>query len=55
MANIIKQELDIEELAEENFSLKTSLNTLKIKFKKLKKFLHEKLFGLGKKTQYIIK
>lgn len=44
-----EQEENIEELEEENFSLKSSLNSLKVKFKKLKKFLHEKLFGWGKK------
>lgn len=44
-----EQEENIEELEDENVSLKSSLNTLKEKFKKLKKFLHEKLFGWGKK------
>lgn len=39
----------IEELEEENFNLRQTIKYLKDKFKKLKKFLQEKLFGWGKK------
>ena len=39
----------IEELEEENFSLRQTIRYFKDKFKKLKKFLQEKLFGWGKK------
>ena len=39
----------IEELEEENFNLRQTIKYFKDKFKKLKKFLQEKLFGWGKK------
>ena len=39
----------IEELEEENFNLRQTIKHFKDKFKKLKKFLQEKLFGWGKK------
>jgi predicted nuclease with TOPRIM domain len=44
-----EKENRIEELEEENFSLRSSLEYFKKKFKKLIKFLQEKLFGRGKK------
>src|SRR5574344_334768 len=40
----------IEELEEENFSLKQTISYFKEKFNKLKRFLQEKLFGWGKKN-----
>jgi len=43
-----EKENRIEELEEENFSLKNSLAYFKKKFEKLKKFLQEKLFDWGK-------
>lgn len=45
----------IEELEEENSSLRQTIRYFKEKFNKLKKFLQEKLFGWGKKIQYISK
>lgn len=45
----------IEELEEENFSLKQTISYFKEKFNKLKRFLQEKLFGWGKKIQCTIK
>jgi hypothetical protein len=44
-----EKESRIEELEEENFSLRSSLEYFKKKFTKLIKFLQEKLFGWGKK------
>jgi chromosome segregation ATPase len=44
-----EKENRIEELEEENFSLRNSLEYFKKKFTKLMKFLQEKLFGWGKK------
>jgi hypothetical protein len=44
-----EKENRIEELEEENFSLRNSLEYFKKKFTKLIKFLQEKLFGWGKK------
>jgi hypothetical protein len=39
----------IEELEEENFSLRQTIRYFKNKFNKLKRFIQEKLFGWGKK------
>ncbi|MDD2518820.1 MAG: plasmid recombination protein [Bacilli bacterium] len=44
----------IEELEEENFSLRQTIRYFKDKFNKLKKFLQEKLFGWGKKDPIYI-
>ncbi len=44
-----EQSSRIEELEEENFSLMQTVRYFKDKFKKLVKFLQEKLFGWGKK------
>ncbi len=44
-----EKENRIEELEEENFSLKQTIRYFKDKFNKLIKFLQEKLFGWGKK------
>lgn len=44
----------IEELEEENFNLRQTIKYFKDKFKKLKKFLQEKLFGWGKKDPIYI-
>ena len=44
-----EKENRIEELEEENFSLRSSLEYFEKKFTKLIKFLQEKLFGWGKK------
>ena len=42
-------EKNIDNLEEENYSLKIKVTHLKKKFKKMLKFLHDKLFGWGKK------
>ena len=39
----------INNLEEENYSLRTKVTHLKKKIKKMLKFLHDKLFGWGKK------
>lgn len=44
-----EQSSRIEELEEENFSLRQTIKYFKDKFNKLKRFLQEKLFGWGKK------
>ena len=44
-----EQSNKIEELEEESFSLRQTIRYFKDKFKKLEKFLQEKLFGWGKK------